>query len=49
VLDFDAYRENELFLIDQYSDRTEFGGVSTTELDIKRESENGQFDMGAGL
>ena len=34
LLDFDANNDKDLFLIDDFSDRSEFGGLSETTLSI---------------
>jgi hypothetical protein len=34
LLDFDANNDKDLFLLDDFSDRSEFGGLSETTLSI---------------
>ena len=36
LLDFNANREKELFLLDIYSDRTIYGGNSETSLELSK-------------
>jgi hypothetical protein len=36
LLDFDANNDKDLFLLDDFSDRSEFGGLSETTLSIVR-------------
>ena len=43
LLDFSANQDKDLFLIDIYSDRTEYGGVSETGLELRKsEGEEGE-------
>ena len=41
LLDFERNREKDLFLCDINSDRTEFGGISETELSIMQDEASG--------
>jgi hypothetical protein len=34
LLDFDANNDRDLFLLDDFSDRSEFGGLSQTSLTV---------------
>jgi hypothetical protein len=47
-LDFDANHDKDLFLLDDYSDRSEFGGLSETSLSIvKKDNGEHYLDIGA--
>jgi hypothetical protein len=35
LLDFDRNRNKDLFLLDKFSDQTEFGGLTDSQLSIK--------------
>ena len=41
LLDFERNREVDLFMIDVNSDRSEYGGVSETELSIMQDKKDG--------
>ena len=41
LLDFERNRELDLFMIDVNSDRSEYGGVSETELAIMQDKKDG--------
>jgi len=42
LLDFDANNDKDLFMLDEYSDRSEYGGLSETTLSIMK-SPNDDF------
>jgi len=42
LLDFNANNDKDLFMLDEYSDRSEYGGLSETTLSIKK-SPNDDF------
>lgn len=43
LLDFARNRDKDLFLLDVNSDRTEFGGISETELTIRKDNLGDNF------
>ena len=43
LLDFERNREKDLFMLDVNSDRSQFGGSSSTELAIMKDSDGNTF------
>jgi hypothetical protein len=48
LLDFDTNNDKDLFLLDDYSDRSEFGGLSETSLSIIKKPDGEHYlEVGA--
>ena len=45
LLDFERNQEKDLFLVDVNSDRSQFGGITETELSIQKDGQGDTFCM----